>query len=100
MKTGWHVCLGDTSVRKLHKLQYLKNGHAPESFLYRIIFANMFNDITNWERRRMNWLLTQQVEDLVIGVSVVQDQKILGNFTKNDHLTNLQTVNGTNSLSG
>ena len=35
----------------------------------------------------------------VIRASVVQDQKSLGKITKNEHLTNLLTVSGTNSLS-
>ena len=49
--------------------------------------------------KRKKWLLTQQDSDLVIGVSVVQDRERLGHVTTIDHLTNLLTVNGPNSLS-
>ena len=38
--------------------------------------------------------------DLVIGVSEVQDRKTLEHVIKNDHLTNLKTVTGTNSFPG
>ena len=41
----WRVCLVDTSVQKLQKLQEL--GQAPESFPDKIIVASMVNDITN-----------------------------------------------------
>ena len=40
-------------------------------------------------------LLTQQELDLDIGVSVVQDRKRPGHTMNNDHLTNVQTVIGT-----
>ena len=51
----WHVCPGGTSVHILHKLQgfMLEIGHAHESFSERIIFASMFNEITNWESRKV-----------------------------------------------
>ena len=51
----WHVCHGDTFVHKLQKLTAFmsETGHQPESFLDRIIFASMFDDVTNWESRKV-----------------------------------------------
>ena len=105
----WHVRPGDTSVQIQHMLQefMFETDHERESFPDRIIFASMFNDITNWEKvrkckrnvdcKRKSRL--HQDSDLVIGGSVVQGAEKLGHIVKNDHLTNLQVVNGTNSLS-
>ena len=53
---------------------------------------------THIEVKRMKWQLTQHNSDLVIGVSVVYDRKRLSYAVQNDHLTSLQHVNGTNSL--
>ena len=107
MEIDWHVCLGDSSVQQLQKLQLFmsETGQAPWSFPDRIIFASMFNN-TNWEIRRckphvlVKWLLTQQYSDLGIGVSVIQDRKRHGHRMKIDRLTNLLTMSGTNSLAG
>ena len=49
MDIEWHVWLGDMSLQILHKLQEFmsETGPVPESFPDRIIFAGLFNDITN-----------------------------------------------------
>ena len=51
----WHVCPGDTSVRKLQMLEpfMLETGHEPECFQDKIIFASVFHDITNWEQTKL-----------------------------------------------
>ena len=54
--------------------------------------------INDWLKRE-KWLLAQQDPDLVVCVSVVQDQQRPGVKIKLDHLTNLLTVSGANSLS-
>ena len=53
---------------------------------------------THIEVKRMKWQLTQHNSDLVIGVAVGHDRKRLSHAVQNDHLTSLQDVNGTNSL--
>ena len=67
---AWHVCLGDTSVQVVQHLQLFMSytGHEPEHFPNRIIFASIFNDITNWKMseratQMMKWLLRQQDSD-------------------------------------
>ena len=83
--TEWHVCLGETSVQILRRLQVFmsETGHTPQSFPDSIIFASMFNDIstgrvrrckTHVQLKRMKWLLAQQESDFVVGVSVVLDR--------------------------
>ena len=49
--------------------------------------------------KRKKWLPAQKDSDLVIGVSVVQDQKHAHVMKIDRHVTNLLTVNRTNSLS-
>ena len=86
IETGWHVCLGDTTVQILQRIKSFisENGHEPFNFLDGLIFVSMFHDITNWkcveeqanvQLKREKWLLTQQASEMVIGVSVVQDLK-------------------------
>ena len=45
------MCSGDTLVQLLHKRHEFmsETGHAPDNLLDMLIFASMFNDITNWE---------------------------------------------------
>ena len=86
IETGWHVCLGDTTVQILQRIKSFmsENGHEPFNFLDGLVFVSMFNDISNWkcleeqanvQLKREKWLLTQQASEMVIGVSVVQDLK-------------------------
>ena len=105
----WHVCPG-TSVQILHKPQVFmsETGHAPESFPDRIILASMFNDITNWKSPTVQTMCLAQAREVAsyatrfrprCWVSVVQDRERPGHIMSVDHVTNLLTVNGTNSLS-
>ena len=50
-----HVCLGNTSLKILRKLQQImsETGHEPESFPGGIILTSMFNDITDTGRRKV-----------------------------------------------
>ena len=50
------MCLGDTSVQKLKKLEELmsENGHEQDSFQDRIIFASMSNDITKVQAKSVS----------------------------------------------
>ena len=108
----WHVCLGDTSLQMLQKLKAFMSEarHEPENIPNRIIFANMFNDITGWERPKVQAkylvqakyvaFLLQYSDLLLIGDPVVQDEKRSGNTWKNDHLTKFLTVDGTVSHFG
>ena len=58
-----HVCLGDTSLQKLLKLQefMLEKGHETECFPDRIIFGSMFN-ITDWEQKGQKTCIAQAGE--------------------------------------
>ena len=51
----WHVFPSETSVQTVQKLRAFMSGtwRGPEIFLDRIIFASMFNDITDWESRKV-----------------------------------------------
>ena len=60
-----------------------------------IIFANMFKDITNWERQKrcqtsvkrlMWWLFSHKIHSWLF-VVVLQERKGQGNQMKKDHLT-------------
>ena len=112
MDMEWHVCLGDTSAQKLHKLQEFMSvfGNAAESFPDEVIFATMFNDATNLESQKVpNKCLAQVREVLSMRKLCSKIQTWLLVFQwfwigkdmemKSDHLT-LQTVKGTNSFSG
>ena len=61
-----HVCLGDTSGRLWQKLQAFmsETGHETESFSDRIIFASIFNDMTNWETRKAQDTCRAQAEEV------------------------------------
>ena len=89
----WRLCFGDTSVQTVHMLQEFMSeaGRAAQSFPDRITSASMFNDITNWASQkvqnnvwleRLQWPLTQQNSDLVIGVLVVQHRRRPGKFNE------------------
>ena len=106
----WHVCPG-TSVQILHKLQVFmsETGHVPESFPDRIIFVSMFNCITNWKSpkvqticlgtRERSGLLCSKIQTSLSGLPWSRIGKRLGNISEESTtLTNLLTVNGTNSL--
>ena len=56
---------GDTAVQRLHKPQEFmsKTGHVPKSS---IIFANMFNDITIWEGRKVQDKCPAQAREVAI----------------------------------
>ena len=62
----WHVCLGDTSVHILRKLQEFisETGHEPNSFLAKIIFASMFNEITRWDSLKVQNKCLVRTNDL------------------------------------
>ena len=88
----WHVCLGDTSVHMLQKLQVLMSGtgHEPESFPERIVFARMFTDITNWESSKV------QAECLGYWIFCGPSSENTQTYRKyNDHLTKLLTEDET-----
>ena len=104
----WHVCPGDASVQLLQNEQEFmsETGHAPESFGQDHLREHVqrHHQLKKSEGSKQmssssEWPPTQQDSDLVLGVSVVQDRKRPGHFTKNDHLTSLQKVNGTTSFS-
>ena len=50
------MCPGETSVEILDKLHanMSETGHELDSFPHRFSFARLVNDITNWERCKMN----------------------------------------------
>ena len=97
-----HLCLGDTSVQMLHKLEVfmLETGHASQTgSLSRACSTSLTGKVRRCKMIvYLKWQLTLQVSDMVIGFSVVQDRKDLD--MQNDHITSLRTVNGTNSPSG
>ena len=47
----WHVCPGDTKVQIYNS--FMETGHEPESFPDRIIFASMFNDMTDYGSKKV-----------------------------------------------
>ena len=93
------MCLCDTLVQVLHKLQaFMSERHELESFPDRIIFASMFNDITNWESQKVQSKCVAPANEVAVhaskftpvtGVSLVQGRKRLGNTTSQDLLLNV-----------
>ena len=83
----WHVCLGDTSLQILHKLQELMSvtGHARESFPDRIIFATTVNDITDYISKKVQGKrldsakeVASYAADLVSGIGIDLDAQFAG----------------------
>ena len=82
LKLNGTVCSGGASLRILHQLQNsMSESGPPESFPDRILFASMFNNITDYTSRKVarkvsgpherSGPLVQQDSDLVTGVSLV-----------------------------
>ena len=107
-EAGFSSCLSREDKCFSRKCLFQVTGHAPESFPDRIILASMFNDITNWKSPTVQTMCLAQAREVAsyatrfrprCWVSVVQDRERPGHIMSVDHVTNLLTVNGTNSLS-
>ena len=107
----WHVCLGDTSVPILHEATRIRRRPGTQQRVFQTGSSSRACSTTSptgkgirckisVQFKREKWLLTMHGSELVLGVLVVQDQKRPGHVRNIDHLTSLQTVNVTSSLSG
>ena len=89
--------------KQLQKLEAFmsETSYTPGSFPDGIIFASMFDDITNWEsQKRQNTCPAQANEVAILAARFRPGYWCFcgPGPEKNDHLTRLQTVNVTNSL--
>ena len=101
-----HVFLGDTSVHKMHSRSSCWKLGANPSVFQKGSFSRTCSmtsrsgkeqkDTQHVSLKRKKKLVVLHDSELVIGVSMVQDQKRPGNTTKTDHLTHLLTEDGAN----
>ena len=87
----------------------LETVHAPDSFPDWITFGRMFNDLTNWDSQKVHNKCLVHAKEVATYAGRFRPgcwcfcgpgSERAGHALKNDHLTSLQTVNGTNSLTG
>ena len=94
----WHVCPGDKSWQKLQTLEAFMSeaSREPQSFPDRTLSracsatsptGKVGRCKIHFYVKRKKWELAQQDSDLVVAVSVIQDQNRLGHMMKIGHLT-------------
>ena len=79
----WHVCLGDTSLQILQKLKNSRRrlGTHRRDFQDRIIFASMYNDITNVESQKVQGKCLDSAKEVASGVAMLEIQQAKANFS-------------------
>ena len=104
-----HVCLVDTSVQILqkHNVFMADSGHEFASFSDRTIFENMFHDITSCKSRKVQNECLAQSERSNCSHIKIQSRLLVFLWIREDlgkmnidHLTSLQTEDGTVSRFG